>query len=253
MAPGTIIINDTEHQKQNIDDLRRDTTNTNTSLPDLPDLQELLREQLKTQQLYDDAAQKAAKMIGDKASDLANAALARGDMAEYEFWKEGGAGPAILHSTAGGLLGGVTDFSGMLNGAFGGASSALLAPKIHDLVAEIVKEAGFTGQEADFLTNSVTGSILQGTGGSYAGNAFQNNYLKHQEMAEANATRAELLKEIAECKAEGASGCSGQTLANLEQRLDDSTTYYRSLSDENNANLIKACQASMTSLRARKV
>ena len=65
ISPGEIVITDPDNQKQNIDDLRRDTTDTNTSLPGIPDLQKLLDEQLKTQQLYDDAAAKAAKMIGD--------------------------------------------------------------------------------------------------------------------------------------------------------------------------------------------
>ncbi|WP_455296543.1 DUF6862 domain-containing protein [Brucella pituitosa] len=127
-------------------------------------------------------------MIGTKASDLANAAYERGDKDEYEFWKEGGPGRAALHAIAGGLLGGVTDFSGMLSGVLGGASSALLAPKIRELVAEFVKESGLTGSAAEFMTNTVTGSILQGIGGvtggagaAYAGNAYQFNYLDHAD------------------------------------------------------------------------
>ncbi|WP_285541324.1 hemagglutinin repeat-containing protein, partial [Brucella sp. NBRC 12950] len=197
ISPGEIIITDPNNQQQNIDDLRRDTTDTNTSLPGIPDLQKLLSEQLKTQQLYDDAAAKAANMIGTKASDLANAAYERGDKDEYEFWKEGGPGRAALHAIAGGLLGGVTDFSGMLSGALGGASSALLAPKIRELVAEFVKESGLTGSAAEFMTNTVTGSILQGIGGvtggagaAYAGNAYQFNYLDHADAEKRAAAKA---------------------------------------------------------------
>ncbi|WP_455296553.1 hypothetical protein [Brucella pituitosa] len=127
ISPGEIIITDPDNQQQNIDGLRRDTTDTNTSLPGIPDLQKLLGEQMKTQQLYDDAAAKAANMIGNLSSK--QYAEATTD-AEREFWKEGGTGPTILHAIAGGLLGGVTDFSGMLSGAFGGASSVTgaLAP-----------------------------------------------------------------------------------------------------------------------------
>ncbi|MDH7793820.1 hemagglutinin repeat-containing protein [Ochrobactrum sp. AN78] len=196
VSPGEIIITDLPNQQQNIDDLRRDTTDTNTSLPGIPDLQKILSEQLKTQQLYDDAAAKAANMIGTKASDLANAAYERGDKDEYEFWKEGGPGRAALHAIAGGLLGGVTDFSGMLSGALGGASSALLAPKIRELVAEFVKESGLTGSAAEFMTNTVTGSILQGIGGvtggagaAYAGNAYQFNYLDHADAEKRTAAK----------------------------------------------------------------
>ncbi|WP_095448735.1 hemagglutinin repeat-containing protein [Ochrobactrum quorumnocens] len=186
VSPGEIIITDPANQQQNIDDLRRDTTDTNTSLPGIPDLQKILSKQLKTQQLYDDAAAKAANMIGNLSSK--QYAEATTD-AEREFWKEGGTGPRILHAIAGGLLGGVNDFSGMLSGALGGASSAYLAPKIKELVAEFVKEAGLSGSAADFMTNSITGSILQGLGGvtggtgaAYAGNVYQNNYLKHEEI-----------------------------------------------------------------------
>ncbi|QWK81869.1 hemagglutinin repeat-containing protein [Ochrobactrum sp. BTU1] len=67
VSPGEIINNNLDSQQQNVDDLRRDTTDTNTSLPGIPDLQKLLSEQLKAQQLYDDAAAKAAKMIDDYA------------------------------------------------------------------------------------------------------------------------------------------------------------------------------------------
>jgi len=193
ISSGEIDITDPDNQQQNIDDLRRDTTDTNTSLPGIPDLQKLLDEQLKTQQLYDDAAAKAAKMIGDYATAKAKAALDNGQLDEYEFWKEGGNGPAILHAIAGGLLGGVTDFSGMLSGMTGGAMSAKLAPQIHKLVEQFVKDAGLTGSAADLMVNTITGSILQGlgaaTGGSgaaYAGNTYQNNYLKHEEITAYN-------------------------------------------------------------------
>jgi len=42
-------------------DLRRDTTGRNTMLPGIPDLREMLRNQLKTRQLYDDPAAKGCK------------------------------------------------------------------------------------------------------------------------------------------------------------------------------------------------
>ncbi|WP_431320041.1 hypothetical protein [Rhizobium sp. YTU87027] len=74
VSPGQIIITDPANQTQNVDDLRRDTANTNTSLPGLPDLQNILREQLKTQELYQDAAAKAAKAIGDISLKLEQAA-----------------------------------------------------------------------------------------------------------------------------------------------------------------------------------
>ena len=189
ISPGEIIITDPDNQLQNIDELRRDTTDTNTSLPGIPDLQALLDEQLKTQQLYDDAAAKAAKTIGDHTVKRAEEALNSGNVDEYDFWAGGGPGPTILHAIAGGLLGGVTDFSGMLSGMLGGASSSYLAHEIHSLVEQFVQDAGLTGAAADFMTDTITGSILQGlgaaaggTGAAYAGNAYQYNMKIHQQI-----------------------------------------------------------------------
>ncbi len=189
ISPGEIIITDPDNQLQNIDELRRDTTDTNTSLPGIPDLQALLDEQLKTQQLYDDAAAKAAKMIGDHTVKRAEEALNSGNVDEYDFWAGGGPGPTILHAIAGRLLGGVTDFSGMLSGMLGGASSSYLAHEIHSLVEQFVQDAGLTGAAADFMTDTITGSILQGlgaaaggTGAAYAGNAYQYNMKIHQQI-----------------------------------------------------------------------
>lgn len=189
VSPGEIVITDPDDQKQNIDDLRRDTTDTNTSLPGIPDLQALLAEQLKTQQLYDDAAAKAAKMIGDYTVKRAEEALENGRTDEYDFWARGGPGPNILHAIAGGLLGGVTDFNGMLSGMLGGASSSYLAHDIDALVTQFVRDAGVTGSNADLMISSITGSILQGlgaaTGGAgaaYAGNSYQYNMKVHQSI-----------------------------------------------------------------------
>lgn len=74
-------------------------------------------------------------MIGDYAQERYRQARKSGDQAEIEYWKEGGTGPAILHAIAGGLLGDVTDFNGMLSGMLGGAMSAKLAPEIHKVGA----------------------------------------------------------------------------------------------------------------------
>ncbi|MBB3391050.1 filamentous hemagglutinin [Rhizobium sp. BK275] len=200
ISPGGIIITDPAHQQQNIDGLRRDTTDTNTSLPGIPDLQKKLSEQLKTQQLYDAAAARAAKLIGDKAGELAQAALEKGEAgkAEYEFWKEGGPGRAALHAIAGGLLGGVTDWQGVLAGALGGGTSSLLGPKVRELVADFVSQSGLTGSAAEFMINTVTSSILAGIGGvagstgaAYAGNVYQYNYLMHVEREEFDKARAD--------------------------------------------------------------
>ncbi|MBY5357999.1 filamentous hemagglutinin N-terminal domain-containing protein [Rhizobium leguminosarum] len=213
ISPGGIVITDPAHQQQNVDDVRRNTTDTNTSLPGIPDLQKKLSEQLRTQQLYDAAAARAAKLIGDKAGELAQAALEQGEAgkAEYEFWKEGGSGRAALHAIAGGLLGGVTDWQGVLAGALGGATSSLLAPKVRELVEDFVKQSGLTGSAAEFMVNTVTSSILAGIGGiagstgaAYATNAYQNNFLTHKQLDELKEALVGCEKQgdLAACRAE---------------------------------------------------
>ncbi|MFS2174358.1 hemagglutinin repeat-containing protein [Rhizobium pisi] len=197
VSPGQIVITDPTHQTQNIDDLRRDTSNTNTSLPGIPKLQDILREQLKTQELYQDAAAKAAKFIGDFALKQRQAATTDEERA---FWAEGGPGPAALHALAGGLLGGVTDVSGMIRGALGGATSSLLGPHIRDLVAEIVSGTSLAGTaQGEQLINIISASLVQGLaatvaggeGAAYAGYAFKFNYLKHKEREEFARTQAD--------------------------------------------------------------
>ncbi|MBB4112173.1 filamentous hemagglutinin [Rhizobium sp. BK226] len=253
ISPGQIIITDPAHQTQNIDDLRRDTSNTNTSLPGIPELQEILREQLETQELYQDAAAKAAKFIGDYALRREQAATTDEERA---FWAEGGPGRAALHALAGGLLGGVTDVSGMIRGALGGATSSLLGPHIRELVAEIVNGTSLAGTaQGEQLINIISASLVQGLaatvgggeGAAYAGYAFKYNYLTHKELEEANKERADLEEKIAACKASLENGCTAQTLAHLENDLQLSVAHYRQLSDANNAALVQACAASFTS------
>ncbi|WP_245496306.1 hemagglutinin repeat-containing protein [Rhizobium leguminosarum] len=204
VSPGQIIITDPAHQTQNLENLRRDTSNTNTSLPGIPELQDILREQLETQELYQDAAAKAAKFIGDFALKRRQAATTDEERA---FWAEGGPGPAALHALAGGLLGGVTDVSGMIRGALGGATSSLLGPHIRDLVAEIVNGTSLAGTaQGEQLINIISASLVQGLaasvsggeGAAYAGYAFKYNYITHREFDEYE-------KKLSECQ--GDSSC----------------------------------------------
>ncbi|RCS25851.1 hypothetical protein DUT91_03580 [Phyllobacterium salinisoli] len=130
--------------------------------------------------------------------------------AEYEFWKEGGPGRAALHAIASGLLGGVTDWQGALAGALGGATSALLAPKVRELVEDFVKQPGLTGSAAEMMINTVTSGILAGVGGiaggtgaAYAGNAYQHNFLTHKQLDELKQALSDCATtaDVAACKA----------------------------------------------------
>ncbi|WP_245498416.1 hemagglutinin repeat-containing protein [Rhizobium leguminosarum] len=199
VSPGQIIITNPSRQTQDVDDLRRDTSNTNTSLPGIPELQDILREQLETQELYRDAAAKAATFIGNFALERERAAATDEERA---FWAEGGPGRAALHALAGGLLGGVTDVSGMIRGALGGATSSLLGPHIRELVAEIVNGTSLAGTaQGEQLINIISASLVQGLaasvgggeGAAYAGYAFKYNYITHREFDEYE-------KKLSECR-----------------------------------------------------
>ncbi|MGH6861675.1 MAG: hypothetical protein ACRECY_15590, partial [Phyllobacterium sp.] len=193
VSPAAITITDPANQKQSIADLRRDTANTNTSLPGLPELKHVLDEQYRTQDQYQQAAATLAGLIGDMAGRFEKAALERNDPAAAQFWGEGGAGRAALHALGGALLGGVNDAAGAIKGALGGALSTLTAPAIHDVVAEIVNGTRLANtQEGKRLIDSVTASLVQGLAGSaggldaaaYAGHEVKYNYLTHQELEE---------------------------------------------------------------------
>ncbi|MCA2406938.1 hemagglutinin repeat-containing protein [Rhizobium leguminosarum] len=217
ISPGQIVITDPTHQTQNLDDLRRDTSNTNTSLPGIPELQDVLREQLKTQELYQDAAAKAAKFIGDFALKREQAATTDEERA---FWAEGGPGRAALHALAGGLLGGVTDVTGMIKGALGGATSSLLGPHIRDLVAEIINGTSLAGTaQGEQLIDIISASLVQGLaatvgggeGAAYAGNAFKYNYLTHRQLEKQ-------LEEMIDCDQD--QSCIGK-VADKYKAIDD--------------------------------
>ncbi|MGU3400492.1 hemagglutinin repeat-containing protein [Brucellaceae bacterium D45D] len=247
VSPAEIIITDPSRQQQNIDDLRRDTTNTNTSLPGLPDLQNILREQYKTQERYQEASAMMAQFVGDMADKLALEALKRGDIEAAEFWGAGGVGRAGLHAVGGGILGGVNDISGMIKGAFGGAASTLIAPYVDQLVNAIVNDAGLGGTDAGrSLANIVSGGIVMGLtsvigGGdaaAYAGAEFRYNYLTHTQLTEAIENR----KKLAECSTVY-NTCSQA----VRDELNRKDAAFMELSAQNTQSLITICQSQPSS------
>ncbi|WP_244616989.1 MULTISPECIES: hemagglutinin repeat-containing protein [unclassified Rhizobium] len=250
-----ITITDPAHQTQDIGTIRRDTDNTNTSLPGLPDLEHILREQYKTQADLQAAQATMAGLVGDISSNLYKQALQRGDDAAADLWKEGGEGRALLHAIGSGILGGVNGWEGAIKGALGAGTSSLLTPAIAALVKGILKDSTLSDQDKQTLANligtslssAVAGAVGGGEGASYGGAQYQFNYLTHKELDEANKERADLQKKIANCQASLGNGCSAQTLSDLEDNLQFSVAYYRQLSDANNASLVKACAASFSS------
>ncbi|TWB53167.1 hypothetical protein FBZ98_10493 [Rhizobium sp. ERR 922] len=104
------MITDPTHQTQDIGTIRRDTNNTNTSLPGLPGLEHILRDQYKTQADLQAAQATMAGLVGDIATSLYDNAKTQ---AERDLWAEGGQGRALLHAIGGGILGGVNGWEGV--------------------------------------------------------------------------------------------------------------------------------------------
>nr|WP_246728602.1 hemagglutinin repeat-containing protein [Rhizobium leguminosarum] len=188
-----ITITDPEHQTQDIGTIRRDTDNTNTSLPGLPDLQNILRDQYKTQADLQEAQKTMAGLVGDIASDLYKQAALNQDQAGIDYWKEGGVGRALLHAIGGGILGGVNGWEGAIKAALGGAATTLMAPAIAELVKGMLKGTKYEGTpEGDALAKLIGATLAAGVGGAvggaegvgYAAANYQNNYLKHKELQE---------------------------------------------------------------------
>ncbi|MBB3386679.1 filamentous hemagglutinin, partial [Rhizobium sp. BK609] len=184
-----IIITDPAHQTQDVDAIRRDTNNTNTSLPGLPDLEHILRDQYKTQADLQAAQATMAGLAGDIASQFYRQAAENKDQAGMEYWKEGGAGRALLHAIGGGILGGVNGWEGALKGALGGTASTIMAPAIADLIKGMLKDSSLSDADKETLATFVGSSLSAavgsavgaGEGGSYGAANYQNNYLNHAD------------------------------------------------------------------------
>ncbi|WP_269245861.1 hemagglutinin repeat-containing protein [Rhizobium sp. AG207R] len=192
-----ITITDPAHQTQDVGTIRRDTDNTNTSLPGLPDLENILRDQYKTQADLQAAQATMAGLVGDIATNLYKNADTQ---AERDFWAEGGQGRALLHAIGGGILGGVNGWEGAIKGALGGAATTLMAPAIADLVKGMLKDSTLSDQDKQTLAtmigtslSSAVGSVVGGgEGGSYGAANYQFNYLTH-------AQREEEITQLAAC------------------------------------------------------
>ncbi|WP_246724825.1 hemagglutinin repeat-containing protein [Rhizobium leguminosarum] len=194
-----ITITDPAHQTQDIGTIRRDTENTNTSLPGLPDLQNILRDQYRTQADLQAAQKTMAGLVGDIASELYKQAAENQDQTGMDYWKEGGAGRVLLHTIGSGILGGVNGWEGALKGALGAATSSLLTPAIAKLVKGMLKGTSFEGTEegqqlaaliGESLAALAGGAVGGGEGASYGAAQYQYNYLDHEDNDALNAAKA---------------------------------------------------------------
>ncbi len=236
-----ITITDPAHQVQDIGTIRRDTENTNTSLPGLPDLQNILRQQYKTQADLQAAQATMAELVGDIATELYKKAATQ---AERDLWDEGGAGRALLHAIGGGILGGVNGWEGALNGTLGGAASALMAPAIANLVKGMLKDSTLSDQDkqtlaamlGESLSALAAGAVGGGEGASYGAAEYQYNYLYHNEQL----AREKAKQQLAKCNASHT--CTDDQIATLQEQIG----YWDQLDTQRDVVLTDACNANRT-------
>ncbi|GLR58825.1 hemagglutinin repeat-containing protein [Rhizobium indigoferae] len=214
-----IAITDPEHQTQDLSTIRRDTENTNTSLPGLPDLQNILRDQYRTQADLQAAQKTMAGLVATIANEFADQADTPEELA---IWGESGPGRALLHAIGAGILGGVNDWEGALRGALGGATSTLLASAIDKLVSGMLKGTKYEGtlegqQLATLIGQSLAaaaGAVGGGEGAAYGAANYQFNFMNDKQYFRLRSM------EMA-CKAGVGGACD---IAQELQTLDQITT-----------------------------
>ena len=171
IAKGEIEIRDKEHQKQNINELNRNTENSLNKLGEIFD-KETIEERQELAQMFGETAYKAV-----------------GDLALKNGWKEGSAEKNALHALVGGIMSklGGSDF-------ISGASGAMVNEMIQNKLAETFKDDPAMHQWASALIGGVVSGITSGnvqTGASAASSGTKNNWLSHAEQVQ-------MLKELQE-------------------------------------------------------
>ena len=124
----------------------------------------------------------ASKAVGDYADSKLRDAIAQGNQASIEDWKEGGTGRLSLHALVGGL-------TGNLSGAAGAIASQSFVPIVGNALNSI--DIPIEVKQAIVLAAGTTvGSAIGGTAGAASSyNATSNNYLTHAEDMQRNALR----------------------------------------------------------------
>ncbi len=124
----------------------------------------------------------ASKAIGDYADSKLRDAIATGDQACIDDWKEGGTARLGLHALVGGL-------TGSQSGAVGSAASQSLAP----IVGHALNDTDIpleVKQAIVLAAGTVVGSAVGGEAGAASSyNATSNNYLTHAEDMQRNTLR----------------------------------------------------------------
>ncbi|WP_028229481.1 hemagglutinin repeat-containing protein, partial [Paraburkholderia ferrariae] len=174
ISVGTINITNPAAQTQDVAGLSRDTSNTNGTVSQTPDVNNLLNQQADTMQAAQAAGQVVAQGIGAYADNKRDTAT---NQATYDAWDEGGDNRTALHVVGGaliGALGGGTAFS-TIGGAAGAYVASGAAKGLADIENGVTLGTGsqFIGNLAGNLAAGLGGAIVGGTAGAATGSAVQ--------------------------------------------------------------------------------
>lgn len=161
VAQGTIEIKDKENQKQNIEDLNRDTKNTLNKLEQIFDKQ-TVAERKEMAALFGELAYNEIHRISERAG-----------------WDDGSPEKVALHAFVGGIMSELTG-SGFLSGASGAAVNEFIQKQLSDAF----KDNPDMHQWASALVGAVVSDVVTGNaqaGSSSAASGTKDNILSEEQ------------------------------------------------------------------------
>ncbi|MFM0162341.1 hemagglutinin repeat-containing protein [Paraburkholderia sediminicola] len=164
ISAGTISVTDAASQTQEIASLNRDTSNTNGTVANLPDVNNLLDRQADMMAAASAAGEAVSRRIGDYADRQAKAT---GD----PEWAEGGNYRAAMQAAGAALVTGLAG-GNALGGAAGAGIASIAAGQLNKL-SDAIAGSNPTGS-ADMNTalgNIVANAIVTGAGAALGGDA----------------------------------------------------------------------------------
>lgn len=171
ISAGTINVTDPAHQTQDIASLNRDTSNTNGTVAELPDVNNLLERQEDMMAAAGAAGEAVSRRMGDFARSKYEEAKANGDQAGMDAWKEGGISRAEMQAAGAALVTGLAG-GNVLGGAAGAGIASIAAGKLNELSGAIA-DSNPTGSldMNTALGNIVANMIATGAGAAVGGDA----------------------------------------------------------------------------------
>ncbi|CAB3789742.1 hypothetical protein LMG28138_02874 [Pararobbsia alpina] len=171
ISTGTINVTDTAHQTQDVASLNRDTSNANGTVAKTPDVNTLLNNQADLMAAASAAGEAVSRRVGDYAESKMNEAIAAGDTATADAWKEGGANRAMMQAAGAALVTGLGGGSAMEGaaGAAGAGIASLAAGKLNELSGAIADASPTGNATTDRALGNIVANVIATSAGAAVG------------------------------------------------------------------------------------